>query len=82
MLIQKNTLDYQQDGEASMPYLAQYSAVCEDVPVTESWANMITSIAIKDTLNPLNIHFNTCLIEGFLDKIDKAIISMKIILYI
>ena len=78
MLIQKNTLDYQQDGEASMPYLAQYSAdVCEDVPVTESWANMITSIAIKDTLNPLNIHFNTCLIEGFLDKIDKAITGMK-----
>jgi hypothetical protein len=36
MLIQKNTLDYQQDGEASMPYLAQYSAVCEDVPVIES----------------------------------------------
>jgi hypothetical protein len=60
-----------------MPYLAQYSAVCEDVPVTESCANMITSITIKDILNPQNLHFNTCLIEGFLDKIDNAIISMK-----
>ena len=38
---------------------------------------MITSIAIKDILNPLNINYNTFLIEGFLDKIDNAIIDMK-----
>jgi hypothetical protein len=27
---------YQQSGDAKKPYLAQYSAVCEDTPVRES----------------------------------------------
>ena len=27
---------YQQSGDAKKPYLAQYSAVCEETPVRES----------------------------------------------
>jgi len=70
-------VDYQQAGEARIPYLAQYSAVCEDAPVKESWANMKTTIAIKDTLTPLNIHFNAFLIEVFLDITDNVIIDSE-----
>lgn len=76
-LYKKEIVDYQHAGEASIPYLAQYSVVCEDVPVTVSWANMTTNIAIKDILNPLNTNFNTFLMEGFLEKTDNAIVDME-----
>ena len=75
--LKKENVNYQHAGEPKMPYLTLYSVVCEEVPVAASWANMITSIAIKDILDPLNINFNTFLTEGFLDKIDKAIIDIK-----
>jgi hypothetical protein len=71
----------QQSGDAKKPYLVQYSVVCEDKPVTESWTNMNTNKAIKIILNPLNIHFNAFLTEVFLARVDNIIINQDIFLF-
>ena len=44
---------YQQSGDAKKPYLAQYSAVTEDLPVRVSWTRIKNNIAIKNRLKPL-----------------------------
>ena len=62
-------LFYQQAGDAKKPYLAQYSAVVEDSPVITSWISMKINILIKNIPKPLNIHFNTFLIELFLANV-------------
>jgi hypothetical protein len=56
---------YQQAGDAKMPYLAQYSTVCEELPVNVSSTIMKNNIAIKKMLNPLKAIFNMFLIVFF-----------------
>jgi hypothetical protein len=64
---------YQHAGDAKNPYLAQYSAVVEDSPVITSWISMKINILIKNIPIPLNIHFNTFLIEFFLANVANII---------
>jgi hypothetical protein len=73
---------YQQSGDAKKPYLAQYSAVCEDTPVRESWINMKIRRTINNILNPLNIHFSVFLTEVFLERVDNIINWDYIFFYI
>ena len=56
---------YQHSGDAINPYLAQYSDVCEDSPVSESWTIIKNNMAIKKRVKPLKTHFNDFLIELF-----------------
>ena len=60
---------YKQFGEAKMPYLAQYSVVCEDVPVRISWISMKSKAPIKNILTLLNVHFKAFLINVFLVEV-------------
>jgi hypothetical protein len=65
---------YQQPGDTKKPYLAQYSnVVCEDAPVKASYTTIKNNIAIKNILNPLNIHFNASVMEVFLARVDNII---------
>jgi hypothetical protein len=72
---------YQQSGDAKKLYFEQYSAVCEDTAVRVI-TNMKTNIAIKNILDPLNIHFNVFLIEVFLVRTDNIINLDCILFYI
>ena len=57
---------YQHLGDATNPYLAQYSAVVsEDAPVNASYPTIKNNIPIKNRLNPLKANFNAFAIEFF-----------------
>lgn len=73
-------LFYQQSGDAKKPYLAQYSVVVEDSPVSISWTTMKTNIAIKNRLKPLKANFNAFLI-GLIPATADNIINWDCILF-
>ena len=73
---------YQHAGDAKNPYLAQYSVVVEDSPVITSWISMKINILIKNIPKPLNIHFNTFLIEFFLANVVNIINRDCILFYL